>query len=587
MNMLKKDLLLLLLLASLGAAGQEKDKPLATVTKTVAPSDSSKVNEEFFAALKEKTLGNYEQAESGFRNVLKTDPKNDAALYELASLNYAQNKEVEAESYARRAAEANPENKWYWILLSDIYRREVKPEQLLPVLDQLIILEPENQGYYFDKVNSLLLINKNKEAELTLQEIESRFGNSKELEASRRMLQQRLEDPEITIARLKKTIRKHPGDINNYLTLSEVYIKNGKGKEAQALLGKAEKIDPGNSFIHLLKSDAYQSAGKTEEAFEELKDAFKDKSLPVDVKIHIMLSFFGRLKEKGILEKTEQLAAITAEVHPSEAKAAAIYGDVLYQAQKLKEAKDAYKKALLLNKNVYLIWLQLLQIETYINDYEGAVSDGEEALNLFPVDPDLYFYTAIGYALKKNHGKAVEYFKNAISLNPKKQIPQSQILASLANSLNSLKRYKESDEAFEQSLKLEANNAFTLNNYAYYLSLRGEKLDKAAAMAKQANILQPDNASFEDTYAWVLFIQKKYAEARIWIEKAIGHNKNSAIQYEHYGDILFHLGEKEEALRQWITARDKGINSLTLEKKINEKKFYNQPGPNTPNTNDL
>ena len=71
-----------------------------------------------------------------------------------------------------------------------------------------------------------------------------------------------------------------------------------------------------------------------------------------------------------------------------------------------------------------------------------------------------------------------------------------------------------------------------------------------------------------------LFNQKKYAEARIWIEKAIKNNSSSGIQYEHYGDILFHLGEKDFAVEQWEKAKGKGIKSVTLEKKINEKKFF-------------
>ena len=118
------------------------------------------------------------------------------------------------------------------------------------------------------------------------------------------------------------------------------------------------------------------------------------------------------------------------------------------------------------------------------------------------------------------------------------------------------------------------DNAYTLNNYAYYLSVRGIQLEKAAEMSKHSNELQPDVASFEDTYAWILFKQKKYAEAKTWMEKALAHNKdNSPVQYEHYGDIMFQLGDTDAALKNWQKAKDNGGGSPILDRKINEKKY--------------
>src|SRR6202012_484076 len=118
------------------------------------------------------------------------------------------------------------------------------------------------------------------------------------------------------------------------------------------------------------------------------------------------------------------------------------------------------------------------------------------------------------------------------------------------------------------------DNVSTLNNYAYYLSSRGEQLDKAAAMSKHANDLQAHTASFEDTYAWILFKQKKYAEAKTWIQKAMSDNKDkSATQTEHYGDISFFLGDVSTAVDNWKKAKEYGGTSPTLDRKINEKKY--------------
>lgn len=571
--MFKKILILLLLPASVAVVGQE-NKVITVTGGALTQVDSSNVKKNFYSALQKKTTGNIEQAADLFLNVIETEPHNDAALYELGALYHAQNKETEAEDFALRAVTVNSENKWYWLLLSDIYKKNSDVKKLVPVFDELIRLEPEKENYYFDKANALSLLNKSAEAEAVYKEIETRFGPSAVLDEERKRLSLKKEDPSTAITRLERSIKKEPKDINNYLTLAELYIKTGKPGKAHDLLKKAQKEDPDNSFVHLLLSDVYQSEGKTAEAFSEIKRAFADNHLPIDIKVQIILSYFNRIKDPAVLSGVTELALITTEAHPDDAKAHALYGDVLFQGQKLEEAKQSYKKALALNRNVYLIWAQLLQLETAQNKFKEVIDDGESAIALFPNEPDLYFFLATGYAQSNNHEKAVAYLKNALNLNPKKWIQESDIYSSLGNSLHSLKKYKESDEAFEKSLQLNPDNVYTLNNYAYYLSLRGERLDKAAEMSLRSNELKPDNASFEDTYAWVLFMQKKYTEARIWIEKAIKNNSSSGIQYEHYGDILFHLGEKDFAVEQWEKAKGKGIRSVTLEKKINEKKFF-------------
>lgn len=179
----------------------------------------------------------------------------------------------------------------------------------------------------------------------------------------------------------------------------------------------------------------------------------------------------------------------------------------------------------------------------------------------------------MAYAQTQQHEKAVSFLKNAASFESEDQEILIQIYSGLGDSYNALKLYPESDDAYEKALKINPDNSYTLNNYAYYLSVRGENLDKAERMSKLAIKLEPGNPSFEDTYAWILFKLRKYKDALGWIEKAISHSSNSsAVQFEHYGDILYHLDEREKALQQWQKAKDRG-GSGKLDQKINAKKY--------------
>ena len=155
----------------------------------------------------------------------------------------------------------------------------------------------------------------------------------------------------------------------------------------------------------------------------------------------------------------------------------------------------------------------------------------------------------------------------------------SQFYMYLGDAWHALKNGEESDKAYEKSLKAKDSNPYVLNNYAYYLSIRGKDLDKAEKMARKANELDTANSSFEDTYGWVLYQQGKIGDAKKWIEKALEDKENvSSEVLEHYGDVLYKLGEPVKALEYWNKAKAKGEGSELLIRKINEKKLLEKDG---------
>src|SRR5690606_8980259 len=130
----------------------------------------------------------------------------------------------------------------------------------------------------------------------------------------------------------------------------------------------------------------------------------------------------------------------------------------------------------------------------------------------------------------------------------------------LGDLYHALAMHDVSDIAYEEALAIDSNNSYILNNYAYYLALRKENLAKAASYSKKSNEINPGNSSYQDTYAWVLFQQGKYAEALNWIKEALESSENvSATLLEHHGDILFKLGDQAAALNQWTKARKLAI----------------------------
>lgn len=554
---------------------QDRRKEVVIVTgKMLSQKDSNLVKDLFFDGLREKLVMNYPEALASFSKVLEVDPANDAAMFELGSIKFADNKLDEAEYLIRNAVTVKPENEWYWVLLADIYKKSNKIDKLVPVLAELSRIAPENEAYLYDKANALLLLKKVDEAIIAYDEVEKRFGPSDELSSARQriMLQQgksaKLEEE------LRKQIAANPQEIRNYIFLNEVLTKAGQREKAVQVLNKAKEIAPDNAMIRLALADQFKALKQFDNTFIELKAAFNDPNLIIDEKVRIVLSFFPMFADMKARANANELTSIMVRVHPGEAKAFAVHGDVLFQERKLAEAKEAYTKALKINDQVYQIWEQLLRIEISLNQFQDLVKDGQTALSIFPNQAVLYLYTGIGFAQTGQHEKAITYLNNTLDLETENKEILMQVYSMLGDSYNALKKFRESDQSYIKALEIDPRNSYVLNNYAYYLSLRGENLEEAEKMSRRSIELDPGNSSSEDTYAWILFRLKKYQEAKVWIEKALANGSGSnATQTEHYGDILYFLGEKDKAIEQWQKAKSLGSKSNTLDKKLNEKKY--------------
>jgi tetratricopeptide (TPR) repeat protein len=170
----------------------------------------------------------------------------------------------------------------------------------------------------------------------------------------------------------------------------------------------------------------------------------------------------------------------------------------------------------------------------------------------------------------KEHDKAIEALitgRDVVVDNPPLL---AQFWSSLGDAYHEAERYADSDKAYDKALALEPDNSGTLNNYAYYLSVRNTQLEKAERMSKRSLELEPGSATYMDTYAWILFRLGRYSDARTWIEKAIAAGDADGVVVEHYGDILFELDDKAGALEQWRKASTIGGASKMIDRKINE-----------------
>ena len=564
-------LLVPVMAAAQGNGGNTAARP---VRIPATSTDSLVVQQIYFEALRKKTIEDQKGATELFAQVIKLDGGNDAAMYELSNLRKLQKNLPEAQQLLEKAVSLKPDNEWYWVALADSYEKTNDITKLQRVFDQLLRLNPNKPEHYFNKASALFIEQKYDAALEVYGKLEQLTGINDELVVNRQKIYLKQGNIDKAAAELEQLLLTNPDQVRYYLMLGEIYNSNNLTDKALKVLQRGEKVKPDDGMLHLALADTYRTKKDFEASYKQLELAFAAPTLDIDQKIRIILGYTPKFPDPNAKASALELSRIATNVHPKDAKAQAIFGDMLAQNNKLKEAKEAYKKAVQLNPEIYIVHKQLVRLDLGENALDEAIKDGENALSLFPNQAWMNYLVGVSYLQKKNAAKSLSYLKNAVALELEDKDLSAQSYSALGDCYHELKDNAKSDIAYDKSLTYNPDNSYTLNNYAYYLSIRGEQLEKAAQMSKHSIDLQPNTASFEDTYAWILFRLKKYADAKVWIEKALAHgNAKSATQTEHYGDIMFQLGNTEAALQNWKKAKEYGAQSPVLDRKINEKKY--------------
>jgi tetratricopeptide (TPR) repeat protein len=544
----------------------------------------------FMDACKEKIKGNLELAVSGFNDVLHMDPTNAAAHYELANIYNQQERNDLAIGHAKAAAEKDPSNEWYHLIYAQILQETHAPAEAAAEFNKLIKLAPQKLEYYYGYSDALLYQGKFKEAIRVYEEIEQKMGASDEVTIQKARVLDRIGENDKAEEEIRKLIRQNPQETKYYLALAQIFQerantfkeKGNKQKEAEAnekvhrLFLELQKSDPTNAVAQLSIAEYYQNKGMADSAIVNYKEALQNPDLDIESKLKVLLRYFydseSDVKLKAICEN---FCLVVTDMYPNESKSHEVFANFLLREKRLEEARTEYRKAVNCDKSKYILWNQLLIVDSELNDFGYMLADSKETIDLFPSMPLPYFFNGLALIQSKKYSEAVDMLNSGLIYVLDNKPLESQFHSNLGDVYYKLKDNKKSDDEYDKSLELDPDNSYVLNNYSYYLSLRNENLEKAEKMARRANELDPHNANFQDTYAWVLYRTAKYDKALEWMDKVFAVTTNpSAVMLEHYGDILYKLNRKEEGYAYWMKAKLKGGGSEFLDKKIAEKKLY-------------
>lgn len=567
------------LLILLIAVACKTSKPQSSASSQPAPQKEMRedVRVAFEAAfndgMKQYILGDHVEATKFFEKAIVINNTSGAAFFVLGKLYFLQNDMIKARAYSEEATELDTKNTYYLEQLAHVYEYQQLYADAEKTYRKLVSLSPNEPEYYYDMAAMSLYQNKPDEALKTYTVIENKFGKSLEITRQKQQLLLRSNKTEEAIKEGDGLIKAYPDETSFQVAQAEFLYTNGKYDEAITILNRVVEQDPENLSAHLSLANVYQIQNNNEKAFAELLIAFKDPALDFDTRVKVLEDVLKNTSSQASLEQAEQLIKLTLLYYPSEAQGYDMLGAVYLKMNKNKEALETLKKALRYKAGDYNNWVEVLNLEYNLQQYDSLLADTDRALELFPNQAVIWYYGGMGAYMKKDYTKAVKYLDQSKKLASTQTEVKIMALSLLGDAYNELKNYPKSDESYEEVLKLDRNNDHALNNYSYFLSLRKEKLELAKELSERLMKKYPGNPSYIDTYGWVLYQLKDYVNAKKYLEVAMSTSKKGVI-VEHYGDVLFKLGEKDNAILSWKEAQQLGGASELINKKIADGKLY-------------
>lgn len=571
---------LLIGIALLSAVSCKTSSRTATVEKKdpsgkLTQAEQLQLTALFIDANREKSLGNVDKALGLFSQCLKRNNNYAPAMYETANLLTGKGQHKEALDMISAAVRVEPENEWYQLLQAKIYLHLRDYSGAAKTMAQLNGQHPEHSDYAFNLADIFIMDGEYSEAIKVYDDIEKNFGISEDVSMQKEKLWMQLNKPNKAIEEIEKLVKEFPAEDKYMILLGDLYLTTGNEFKGLNMYGQLLKNNPTDPYVHISLADYYKMQGKEDKSFEELKLAFSSPELEIDTKIRILLQYFQHSENNAVLlEQAYTLCSITTTVHPEEAKAWSIYGDFLNREKRTAEAADVFRKVIQLDPNRYAVWEELMYMESALGQTDSLLRESALAMELFPEQAEPYLYNGFANIRQKNYPAAIKVLKQGLPFAGGTNL----LMKFYANLAEAHYMQLEPDPAFEyyeKALKLEPDNTFLLNNYSYFMALQKKNLSRAEELSHRLIKLAPNVGTYEDTYAWVLFMQEKYEPARQMLEQALTHGgaSNPAI-LEHYGDVLFKLGDREKALEYWQKAKNAGASSEVLIKKINTQTWH-------------
>ncbi|GAB6394640.1 MAG: tetratricopeptide repeat protein [Bacteroidales bacterium] len=530
----------------------------------------------YYEGLKLKQAGKYDAAFDAFNHCLSIDSTAAPVLYELSGFYLQLGYTAKAIDLLKRAVARSPGNFTYKMGLATVYRSQEMFGEAVELYEDLVRRFPKKTelNYYLAEV--LTQAGETGKAIDAYNALELSMGMNEGISMQKYRLYKMLNKSGEAFNEIEKLAAKFPMEARYRIILGDIYLEDGKPDKAYEAYQEAYAIDPESPYYIVSMANYYEATNNKAAAETQVRNALVNDKLDVEAKVNILSRYLLRLQQSNReLEHADTLFVTLLERHPEETELRLMYGRFLAAEKKYGEAKFQFQLVTETEPENSIAWQQWLELSLKAQDMPEVIRLCQRCIELFPDAPEYYFYLGIGYYQQNDYPKALEAYRTGVGFVPDaNRDMKSTFYGQVGDLYHQWGQPDSAYAAYETALEWNDRNIVALNNYAYFLSLSNKDLKKAERMSAQCIKLEPNNATYLDTYAWIFFKQGNYTLALFYIKSALEKDTtNSTELIDHYGDILFMSGNREEALVQWKKAREMGKTGEALDRKIAEQTY--------------
>lgn len=570
--------------AAANRTGKKEKKKSKKPERTVTPSVPQLTEEQqrrydyyFLEAARLKAKQEYDAAFNLLQHCLELNPNASSALYEMAQYYMFLKQKTLGQAALEKAVENAPDNYWYSQGLVNLYMQQHEMEKAAALLEGMVTRFPDK----LDPLYTLLdIYTRQEEYDKVigiLNHLENRMGKNEQLSMEKFRIYLQKKDDKSAFREMESLVEEYPNDMRYQVILGDVYMQNGKKEQAYELYRKVLAEEPDNAMAMYSLASYYEETGQKELYEKQLDALLLNKKVASDTKLNVMRRFIIEDEQAG-RDSTRVITLFDRilEQDSDDANLLMLYAQYLLSKQMNKEASPVLKQLLAVEPTNTAARMTLLGEAIRQEDYREVISLCEAGVESNPEMLEFYFYLAIGYNQAERMDDALAICRKALTHVNEKSDKKvvSDFYAIIGDVCYSQNKNEEAYAAYDSALVYNPSNISALNNYAYYLSVERRDLDKAEEMSYKTVKAEPNNATYLDTYAWILFEKGNYAEARLYIDDAMkSDEEKSDVVVEHCGDIYYMTGDVEGALKYWKQALEMGSQSETLKQKIQKKKY--------------
>ena len=505
-----------------------------------------------------------------FAEILEIDSTHAPSHFMLSKI---LGSDVEMLKHIELANEYDKTNKWYQNSLSEIYLKNNDLDNAIKVALLTLEQNPEDHFSYYDIAKIYLSFGKYQEAEETINKFEEKFGENDESLFYKVQIYERTVPSVVLIDKLKELAIKNPHSQQIHTVLGGKYSQMQNRPEALKYYKIAEQL--GENDVKLLLSfvDFYLQGNDVKNVVTYIRKIFINEMVKKELKVTIVndLLFSPQFYKTNSFD-IGQLVGTLYDLYPKDKEINYIISQHYINIGMLNMAEVQYIAMIDQDIDVKMAYLHLAGLYSHQKDYVKLIDTLNKISELFPdtlfgntlqiafVNMELgNFDVAIGSLMK-----LAEHTTDNIKL--------SETWGLIADIYHGEGDNQSAYSAYGKSIKYNKNNIVALNNYSYHLSEEGKMLKKALKMIKIVVKQEPDNATYLDTFGWILYQLGDYLEASEVLKQAVSLDVNrSTVILIHYGDALFKLGKTVNAKVYWLRAKKYGADKTEIDKRLSGK----------------